>query len=81
MKDSECKNYVSKFGGYHICVKKSGGSACNGDSGGPLVCKDGGKYKLAGAASFVFGSCNTNMPSVYANVAYFRDWIKRTSGV
>ena len=82
MKDSDCeRQYLSDMGRYHICVIKPGGSACQGDSGGPLVCKDGGTWKLAGAASFVFGYCSTNKPSVYADVAYFRDWIKRTSGV
>ena len=78
---SQCSRQVNRYGSWHVCVRKSGGSACNGDSGGPLACNSGGQWKLVGAASFVYGSCSTSYPSVYANVPYFRDWIKSTSGV
>ena len=78
---SQCGNQVNNYGNWHVCIRKPGGGACNGDSGGPLVCFTGSQWKLVGAASFVYGSCLTSYPSVYANVPYFRDWIRSTSGV
>jgi len=49
---------------------------CHGDSGGPLTV-DG---RQAGVVSW--GGCALpGMPGVYTEVAYFRDWIKKNSGV
>merc|ERR1712029_912933 len=63
-----------------VCIVPADGrqsSACSGDSGGPLVC-DG---TLVGAASYVFGDCQTLMPNVYADVANAREWIRYNSGL
>merc|ERR1711881_79548 len=69
---SYCGNYYQTPD--KVCIRPANNrasSACRGDSGGPLAC-DG---VLVGAASYVYGQCNTRYPNVYANVANFRDWI------
>ena len=63
---------MKKWEDYHICANADDGGACNGDSGGPLVCEVNGHWKLAGAASFVFGKCSTKKPTVYTDVGFFR---------
>jgi len=70
-------------GSYHTCVQKKGSSACSGDSGGPLACisKHTGEYTLVGAASYVYGSCSTTMPTVYSDVPYHREWIREKTGL
>jgi len=66
----------------HICVGKHRVSgSCSGDSGGPLVCKEGDSYTLAGVTSWGLITCSTEFPSVYTRMSFYRDWIKRTSGV
>ena len=80
---SSCKQrYGSLVGPYHVCIGKYGKSgSCQGDSGGPLHCKVGSTWKLVGATSWGLNGCPTTSPSVYANVAYFRDWVRSTAGV
>jgi len=67
--------------GFHVCVRKAGSSACTGDSGGPLACKRGAVWYLVGAASYVYGDCSVDYPTVYSGVAYHRNWIRQTSGL
>merc|ERR1719187_416352 len=78
---SKCSGYTRAAGQYHLCVFKSGSSACTGDSGGPLACKKNGVTKLVGAASFVWGSCSTYFPTVYTSVPYYRGWIRAHTGL
>ena len=52
------------------------GDACYGDSGGPLVLKDDGKNTVIGVMSQAAGGCTLQYPRLYANVAYYLDWIK-----
>ncbi|XP_070134430.1 transmembrane protease serine 9-like [Drosophila bipectinata] len=52
---------------------EGGKDACQGDSGGPLVVDN----KLAGIVSFGEGCARPNYPGVYANVAYFKDWLSK----
>ena len=48
--------------------------ACSGDSGSPLT-QSG---MVVGTVSWGYGSCgNDKYPGVYANVAYWSDWIKQ----
>ena len=76
---AECREYEQNYQEWHICVSGTNGGACVGDSGGPLVCKAGGNWKLAGDASFVYGDCETDYPSVYGRVAHFADWIRQVT--
>uniref|UniRef100_A0A1Q3EZZ4 Putative trypsin-like serine protease n=1 Tax=Culex tarsalis TaxID=7177 RepID=A0A1Q3EZZ4_CULTA len=58
-----------------LCVGEfqGGRDACQGDSGGPLVC--GGV--LAGIVSHGTGCGEPRFPGIYADVAYYHDWILR----
>merc|ERR1712018_245613 len=80
---SDCQSkHGSKISDYHVCVGKYRTSgACMGDSGGPLVCKQQGEYVLVGATSWGRSDCTTSYPSVYASIAYYRDWIYSKTGV
>ncbi|KAJ8942822.1 hypothetical protein NQ318_022836 [Aromia moschata] len=52
--------------------------ACQGDSGGPLVVNN----VQVGVTSFVSArGCQSGLPSGFARVSSFRDWIAQTSGV
>ncbi|XP_068083256.1 trypsin-4 [Anabrus simplex] len=53
---------------------EGGPSACHGDSGGPLVC--GGQ--LTGVVSWSGDCINGTYPAVYADVAYYNEWIQKT---
>ncbi|XP_067011661.2 trypsin [Anabrus simplex] len=58
-----------------LCSGVLGGrTPCHGDSGGPLVCEG----ELTGIVSWS-GDCTFgNYPEVYADVAYFNNWIRET---
>jgi len=62
-----------------ICAGSDAGgiSPCSGDSGGPLVCPDlDGVWSLTGVVSWGLIPCGQpHYPGVFANVAYFRDWL------
>lgn len=61
-----------------ICAGgESGKDTCKGDGGSPLVCpvtNNPGRYMQAGIVAWGIG-CGDNIPAVYSNVAYLRDWI------
>lgn len=66
----------------NICLKNNqtgGASSCNGDTGGPCVSTVTGE--LIGISSFVPVSGCEVSPSVYSRVTYFRDWIKKETGI
>ena len=68
----------------NFCAGGSGGSGiCFGDSGGSLtVEKRQGRHILAGITSFgITNDCNVYVPSYFADVSYYRDWIKKKTGI
>ena len=59
-----------------IASGKSATFSCRGDSGGPLVRGYGTNGdELVGLTSWSLGCGDGDKPSVYTDVAYFRDWI------
>nr|XP_017022132.1 trypsin eta-like [Drosophila kikkawai] len=50
-----------------------GRDACKGDSGGPLVDIENGH--LSGIVSWGSGYADPRYPGIYADVAFFKDWI------
>uniref|UniRef100_A0A3Q2PPA8 Peptidase S1 domain-containing protein n=1 Tax=Fundulus heteroclitus TaxID=8078 RepID=A0A3Q2PPA8_FUNHE len=61
-----------------ICAgfREGGKGTCQGDSGGPLVSKQGDRWIQAGIVSFAAGCSEPNLPTVYARVSQFENWIK-----
>lgn len=67
----------------NICLSGyAGRSACNSDSGGPLTVQDNGESLLVGVLSFgPLEGCESGIPTVYARVTYYLDWIMANSDV
>uniref|UniRef100_A0A4Y0BJH9 Peptidase S1 domain-containing protein n=1 Tax=Anopheles funestus TaxID=62324 RepID=A0A4Y0BJH9_ANOFN len=64
----------------NICMSGEGGrSACNGDSGGPLAVQDGGSLQVGIVSFGSAAGCAIGMPSVYARVSFFLDFIESNS--
>ncbi|XP_063411596.1 trypsin-like [Mytilus trossulus] len=55
-----------------ICLQEGEKDSCNEDSGGPMVCSK----KLVGILNFGIAPCNGRIPSIYARVSAYTDWIK-----
>jgi len=68
-----------------ICAVGSEANICGGDSGGPLMVEKNGRQTLAGITSWVThkqnGQCDENQPAYFADVSYFRGWIKEKTGI
>ena len=59
-------------------LMEGGKDACQGDSGGPLFTNDtnnNGAQTLIGVVSWGFGCADADALGIYAEVAYFRDWL------
>lgn len=69
------KIYINRM----ICATNPGNGACQGDSGGPLVST--GSRLQYGIVSAGKKDCNSNYPGIFANVAFFRQWIQYNTGV
>uniref|UniRef100_A0A182PHN9 Peptidase S1 domain-containing protein n=1 Tax=Anopheles epiroticus TaxID=199890 RepID=A0A182PHN9_9DIPT len=64
----------------NVCLSADGGrSSCNGDSGGPLAVQDGGSLQIGVVSFGSAAGCAVGMPSVYARVSFFLDWIEANS--
>ncbi|XP_060518005.1 trypsin delta-like [Cylas formicarius] len=85
MSNEECKTYDYDFDqlvtSNNLCSSGEGVlSLCEGDYGGPLVI-DGVQVGIMSWYWDEQGTCFLSMPSVYANVAAYRSWIKEHSGI
>ncbi|XP_050075229.1 brachyurin-like [Anopheles maculipalpis] len=64
----------------NVCLSGDGGrSACNGDSGGPLAVRENGSLQIGVVSFGSAAGCSVGMPSVYARVSFFLDWIEANS--
>ena len=84
----ECQNQLRQIAGamkytLHDSFLCAGGvlgeDACDGDGGSPLVCqisKTTSSYYQVGIVAAGRG-CGTQIPGIYVNVGYLRDWIDR----
>eukprot|EP00091_Calanus_sinicus_P021991 TRINITY_DN6759_c0_g1_i1.p1 TRINITY_DN6759_c0_g1~~TRINITY_DN6759_c0_g1_i1.p1 ORF type:complete len:125 (-),score=31.94 TRINITY_DN6759_c0_g1_i1:171-545(-) len=55
----------------------AGRDGCEGDSGGPLTVDFGGQHVLAGVVSWGIGCGQVGHYGVYADIAFFRNWIDK----
>lgn len=70
-------NYIPLEG--IICEGRGGGASCSGDSGGPLVIHGS---QAAIVSSALRAECNDPQSlTIFTNVVYYRDWIKKVAGV
>ena len=60
-----------------FCGGRAGHDSCQGDSGGPVVYNG----RQIGVVSWGEGCALAGYPGIYADVAKFRDWIRKNSGV
>ena len=79
MSMTECKSYLGPLPKGQICAgyEEGGRDSCQGDSGGPLTIKN----LLVGIVSWGEGCARPRKPGVYAEIAYYRNWIKEKSGI
>ncbi|XP_033230319.1 trypsin 3A1-like isoform X3 [Belonocnema kinseyi] len=76
---TKCASYFGPLPKGQICAgyEEGGRDSCQGDSGGPLSVGN----LLVGIVSWGLGCAKPRLPGVYAEISYYRDWIKEKSGV
>ncbi|CDW57254.1 Trypsin domain containing protein [Trichuris trichiura] len=76
--DEFCESFVHI--GRQLCVGQhySEYNTCYGDSGSPLFCKIDGRYVALGVLSLGPGNCTENIPSIYARLSAYGDWINNS---
>lgn len=66
----------------NICQSGVGGrAACQSDSGGALTVFDAGSSLQVGVVSFRSLACKDGLPTDFARITYFLDWIEENSDV
>ncbi|ETN60289.1 brachyurin [Anopheles darlingi] len=81
MTNADCLPYYNSvlIEPQNVCLSSAGGrNVCNSDSGGPLTVQDDGSLQI-GVVSFGMAGCENNIPSVYARVTYYLEWIEANS--
>ncbi|ENN74004.1 brachyurin [Dendroctonus ponderosae] len=69
---SSYSDYTTYIMDQHLCTSGAGiVGSCNGDSGGPLVIEG----TQVGIVSFGASDCSAGLPSVFARLTTFYDWI------
>ncbi|CAF0989964.1 unnamed protein product [Brachionus calyciflorus] len=79
---SQERCYYRRYNNYCALGESDDSNVCYGDSGGPLQYFKNGKWYVYGIASFVYVNgkyCVNTLPSFYAAVPYYLDWIKRVA--
>lgn len=82
--NAECKDAFKSFiYSTTLCAKglKKTQTLCHGDSGGPLVIQNGKMFTQVGVISFTYEKCTPGMPTGYARVSSFVDWISSETGI
>ncbi|XP_001603672.1 trypsin-1 [Nasonia vitripennis] len=79
---SKCRELLRKYGGLakgQFCAgfMSGGKDACQGDSGGPFVVG----RKLYGLVSWGKGCARRYLPGAYTEISFYRQWIKKYTGV
>lgn len=75
-------NNVDMIQAQNICQSGVGGrGACQSDSGGPLTVLDAGSPLQVGVVSFGSLACKDGLPTAFARITYFLDWIEENSDV
>lgn len=76
---TKCASYFGPLPKGQICAgyEEGGRDSCQGDSGGPLSVKN----LLVGIVSWGLGCAKPRLPGVYAEISYYRNWIKEKSGI
>jgi secreted trypsin-like serine protease len=70
--------YTAKLRPGMLCAGSSAeADTCQGDSGGPLTAVKDEKPVLIGVVSWGNGCAVKDVPGVYTDVAYYRDWIDK----
>jgi trypsin len=64
-------DYPGRINASVVCANGPSTDACQGDSGGPLIVGS----RLLGVITWGDGCAKPGRPGVYANVAWYRDWI------
>lgn len=68
----------------HFCAEDTSGdrsNVCNGDIGAGYVVQERGRALLAGVASLITHSCDTQNPSGYTRIATYRQWIQTVTQI